>query len=150
MQIDWQHFTPWASLAGGVLIGLAASLLLLANGRIAGISGIVGGLLQRPDGDTRWRAAFVAGLLLAPVLWTLLLPGGLPAPRLELTTPTGWGLVVLGGVLVGFGARLAKGCTSGHGICGLARLSPRSLVAVGVFMSSGFATVFTLRHLVGD
>jgi uncharacterized protein len=140
--IAWESFTPWASLAGGALIGLAAALLLLLNGRIAGISGVLGGLLRPARGDIAWRAAFVLGLLAAPLAWRLLAP--LPLPRIE----AGLGLLVAAGLLVGLGTRYGAGCTSGHGVCGLARLSPRSLVATLVFMGAGFATVFLLRHLL--
>ncbi len=142
MTIDWAGFTPLAAAVGGVLIGLAAALLVLLQGRIAGISGIVGGLLERrAAGDTGWRIAFVAGLLLAPLLYRLL--AELPASRVE----AGWGTLVVAGLLVGFGTRLGSGCTSGHGVCGLSRLSPRSLAATLAFMGAGFATVFVARHL---
>ena len=143
MMIDWNGFTPLAAAVGGVLIGMAAAMLVLMQGRIAGISGIVGGLLARPvAGDTGWRIAFVAGLLLAPVLYRLL--ATLPPIRVE----AGWGTLVVAGLLVGFGTRLGSGCTSGHGVCGLSRLSPRSLAATLMFMAAGFATVFVVRHLV--
>ena len=142
MTIDWAGFTPLAAAVGGVLIGIAAALLVLLQGRIAGISGIVGGLLERrAAGDTGWRIAFVAGLLLAPLLYRLL--AELPASRVE----AGWGTLVVAGLLVGFGTRLGSGCTSGHGVCGLSRLSPRSLAATLAFMGTGFATVFVARHL---
>ena len=142
MTIDWAGFTPLAAAVGGVLIGIAAALLVLLQGRIAGISGIVGGLLERrATGDTGWRIAFVAGLLLAPLLYRLL--AELPASRVE----AGWGTLVVAGLLVGFGTRLGSGCTSGHGVCGLSRLSPRSLAATLAFMGAGFATVFVARHL---
>ena len=142
MTIDWAGFTPLAAAVGGVLIGIAAALLVLLQGRIAGISGIVGGLLERrAAGDTVWRIAFVAGLLLAPLLYRLL--AELPASRVE----AGWGTLVVAGLLVGFGTRLGSGCTSGHGVCGLSRLSPRSLAATLAFMGAGFATVFVARHL---
>ncbi len=142
MTIDWAGFTPLAAAVGGVLIGIAAALLVLLQGRIAGISGIVGGLLERrAAGDTGWRIAFVAGLLLAPLLYRLL--AELPASRVE----AGWGTLVVAGLLVGFGTRLGSGCTSGHGVCGLSRLSPRSLAATLAFMGAGFATVFVARHL---
>ncbi len=150
MKIDWTHFSPWSALAGGALIGLAASLLLLANGRIAGVSGIIGELLGPADGNRRWQASFLAGLLLAPGLWASLAPNGLPASGLVPTSPADWSVLVMGGLLVGFGTRLANGCTSGHGVCGLARLSPRSLIAVLVFMAAGFATVFLARHVLGN
>lgn len=150
MTIDWTHFSPWSALAGGALIGLAASLLLLANGRIAGVSGIIGELLGPADGNRRWQASFLAGLLLAPGLWAGLTPNGLPASDLAPTSAADWSKLVIGGLLVGFGTRLANGCTSGHGVCGLARLSRRSLIAVLVFMAAGFATVFLARHVLGN
>ena len=141
--IDWANFTPWTALAGGALIGLAAALFALVNGRVAGISGILGGLLQR-DGraDRGWRAAFVGGVLAAPLLWQAL--RGLPPIEID----AGWAALVAGGLLVGIGTRYGAGCTSGHGVCGVSRLSPRSLVATVAFMLAGFATVFVLRHLV--
>ena len=142
MTIDWTHFTPWASLAGGALIGLAAAMLVLFNGRVAGISGIVGGLLVPRRGEITWRLAFVAGLLAAPVV--MLLFGGAPAPRID----AGFGLLVAAGLLVGVGTSYGSGCTSGHGVCGISRLSPRSLVATAAFMGAGILTVFIARHLV--
>ncbi|AXA93766.1 YeeE/YedE family protein [Massilia sp. YMA4] len=143
MTIDWLHFTPWTSLAGGLLIGAAAALLILLNGRIAGISGILGGLLRAPRTDRRWRLAFLGGLLLAAPLWR----GIAPLPAMH--PVAGDAALVLAGLLVGFGTRLGAGCTSGHGVCGLARLSPRSLAATVTFMLAGAVTVFVLRHLVG-
>lgn len=143
MTLDWNGFTPLSAILGGSLIGLAAALLLLALGRIAGISGIVAGLLRRPDRtETPWRLAFVLGLLLAPLAWQGV--AALPPPRIAADTPT----LVAAGLLVGFGARLGAGCTSGHGVCGLSRLSPRSLVATLSFMATGFLTVFAVRHLI--
>ena len=142
MTIDWNHFTPWASLAGGVLLGLASAIFILVNGRILGISGIVGGLLRPTAGDAGWRISFVLGMLAAPVLYALVV-GAVPA-----TVDAGWGTVALAGLLVGVGTRFGSGCTSGHGICGLSRLSPRSLAATLVFMAAGFAIVFVLRHLL--
>ena len=140
MTIDWLHFTPWASLAGGMLIGLGAALLVLLNGRIAGISGIVGGLLVPRGGDLGWRLAFVGGLLLAPPLMSFY-----PVmPRID----AGFGTLAAAGLLVGVGTSYGSGCTSGHGVCGLSRLSPRSLVATAAFMAAGIATVFIARHLV--
>jgi uncharacterized membrane protein YedE/YeeE len=145
MTIDWTHFTPWASLAGGVLLGFASALFILANGRILGISGIVGGLLRPKSGDTGWRIAFLLGMLAAPVTLKWLAPAGfLTAPRIE----AGVAAVVVAGLLVGYGTRLGSGCTSGHGVCGLSRLSPRSLVATGTFMAAGFAIVFVIKHLL--
>lgn len=143
MSIDWTNFTPYAALAGGLTIGVSASLLLFFNGRIAGISGIIGGLLQGlKAGDIGWRLAFIGGLLAAPFVYPLL--AALPESRID----THWSVLVLAGLLVGFGARLGSGCTSGHGVCGLSRLSPRSLAATLVFMGTGFLTVFVSRHLL--
>jgi hypothetical protein len=142
MSVDWTHFTPWSSLAGGILIGSAAAMLLLFSGRVAGISGIVGGLLQPRRGETGWRLAFVAGLVAAPALWWLL-----GAPPLLPRIDAGFGKLVLAGLLVGAGTQYGSGCTSGHGVCGLSRLSPRSLVATLGFMAAGMATVFVARHL---
>lgn len=142
MNIDWNAFTPWSALAGGALIGLAAAMLVLFNGRIAGISGVLGELATLPR-DRTWRLAFLAGLIGAPMLCGLV--ATLPQARIE----AGTGLLVIGGLLVGLGARYGAGCTSGHGVCGLARLSPRSAVATGVFMASAFATAFVLRHVLG-
>ncbi|MEJ5149638.1 YeeE/YedE family protein [Comamonas sp. MYb396] len=142
MSLDPSAFTPLAALAGGALIGLAAVLLVLFNGRIAGISGIVAALLPPRPQPGAWRLAFVAGLLAAPWLYQLFAP--LPAT----SSPAAWPLLVLAGLLVGIGTRLGSGCTSGHGVCGLSRLSLRSLVATLCFMASGFATVFVLRHVL--
>ena len=142
MTIDWSHFTPWLSLAGGILLGLASALFILVNGRILGISGIVGGLLRPQAGDVAWRVAFVLGLLAAPMLYTAL------HGSTEVRIDAGWGAVVLAGLMVGIGTRYASGCTSGHGVCGLSRLSPRSLVATLSFMAAGFATVFFIRHVL--
>lgn len=143
MTIAWDAFTPWSSLAGGVLIGLSAALLILGSGRVAGISGIVGGLLKPGGPDTVWRLAFLGGLLSAPLLWRLF--AALP----EAQPVTGGGMLVVAGLLVGIGTRYGSGCTSGHGVCGLSRLSPRSLVATLAFMGAGFATVYVVRHLLG-
>lgn len=143
MTIDWQTFTPLSSLVGGALIGLAAALLILLNGRIAGISGIVGGLLRPRSGEAGWRLAFVAGLLLSPLVFAQF--AALPAARIE----TSHALLIGAGLLVGFGTRLGSGCTSGHGVCGLARLSPRSLAATLCFMVVGVTTVYIARHLLG-
>ena len=144
MTIDWTHFTPLTALCGGLLIGLSAAVLLLFNGRIAGISGIVGGLLQRyKAGDFAWRMAFVLGLVLAPSLYRVF--GELPESQIDAGSAT----LVLAGLLVGFGSRLGSGCTSGHGVCGLSRRSPRSMVATATFMATGFITVYLIRHLFG-
>ncbi len=142
MIIDWAHFTPWPSLAGGILIGIAAALLVLLNGRVAGISGIVGGLLAPQRADIAWRVAFLAGLLLSPLLMMSL--ADLPAPRIDASL----GMLALAGLLVGVGTSYGSGCTSGHGVCGISRLSPRSLTATAAFMGAGIATVFVARHLV--
>jgi len=141
--IDWLHFTPWRSLAGGMLIGVAAAVLLLFNGKIAGISGILGGLLRPTQGDVAWRLAFLLGLLAAPLLYGLAAP--LPEVRIDASLTT----LIVAGLLVGAGTRYGSGCTSGHGVCGLSRLSPRSMVATAAFMLSGFATVYAVRHLMG-
>lgn len=143
MTIDWTHFTPWASLAGGVLIGLATALFLLFNGRIAGISGILGGLLRPAKGDIGWRIAFVLGLVISPFLF------GLIAPLPEVQVDAGTATLIAAGILVGVGTRYGSGCTSGHGVCGLSRRSPRSVVATASFMFAGFVTVYMVRHLLG-
>ena len=140
MLIDWTHFTPWIALAGGILLGLAAAIFVLLNGRVLGISGIVGGLLRPRSGDIAWRVTFLLGMLVAPWLYGLLT--GPAQPRID----AGWGMVVLAGLLVGVGTRYGSGCTSGHGVCGLSRMSPRSLVATLAFMGAGFVTVFLIRH----
>ena len=144
MTIAWNLFTPAAALTGGMLIGLAAAMFALLNGRIAGISGIVGGLLEPARGDVVWRLAFVFGLVGAPLVYALF--AAVPAPHID----AGYGMLAAAGLLVGIGTRYGAGCTSGHGVCGLARLSPRSLAATAAFMGAGFATVFVLRHLVGS
>ena len=143
MSIDWGAFTPWSALAGGVIIGCAATLLAVANGRLAGISGILGGLLQGSPADAGWRIAFIVGLIGAPLLYAFVT--ALPATVIDASYP----MLVVAGLLVGFGTRYGSGCTSGHGVCGLSRLSPRSLVATIAFMAAGFATVFVARHLLG-
>lgn len=140
MTIDWADFTPLRSLLGGVLIGLAAVILLLFNGRIAGISGILGGALQRPRGDTGWRIAFLAGLLISSWVFSAICQPPRPA------IAASWSTLMAAGLLVGYGSRLGNGCTSGHGVCGLANLSRRSLVAVACFMVTGFLTRFLLSH----
>jgi uncharacterized membrane protein YedE/YeeE len=142
MQIDWNAFTPWSALAGGALIGLAASLFALMAGRIAGVSGIAGGLVRPARGDIAWRVAFVAGLVLAPLLYAAAVAP--PVVRIESSMP----LLIAAGLLVGWGSRYGSGCTSGHGVCGLSQLSPRSLVATLTFMGAGFATVFLMRHVI--
>jgi uncharacterized membrane protein YedE/YeeE len=141
--IDWNAFTPWPALAGGLLIGIAAAMFVLLNGRIAGVSGVLGGLLSPAKGDVAWRMSFVLGLLIAPTVYAFFSAGT------PLRIDAGEGALVLAGLLVGAGTRYGSGCTSGHGICGLSRLSPRSLVATLAFMGTGFVTVFVLRHLLG-
>lgn len=142
MTLNWTAFTPASALAGGVLIGLASALLILLGGRIAGISGILGGLLRRVPGERAWRAAFVGGLLVSPWLYAAL--AAPLAPRIE----AGWPTLLAAGLIVGIGTRYGAGCTSGHGVCGLSRLSWRSAVATLAFMAAGFATVFVVRHLL--
>ena len=143
MTIDWLHFTPWPALAGGALIGLAAALFVLFNGRIAGISGLLGSLLVRGGEGRGEKALFLLGMLLAPLLWQVF--AALPAIEFQ----GGWLSLLVAGLLVGVGTRYGAGCTSGHGVCGISRLSPRSLVATLAFMASGFATVYVLRHGLG-
>ncbi len=143
MTIDWVAFTPWSSLIGGVLIGIAAAMFLLFNGRIAGISGILGGLLKPVRDDVGWRVAFLVGLLAAPFVYALFVT--LPRPQIDAS----YGALTLAGLLVGVGTRYGGGCTSGHGVCGLSRLSLRSLVATLAFMGAGFATVYLTRHVFG-
>lgn len=143
MTIDWNAFNPEAAAAGGVLIGLAAAIFVLLNGRIAGISGVLGGLFQPARGDMAWRLAFLGGMLAAPLVYAL--SGDVPTPRIE----AGPGALVLAGLLVGIGTRYGAGCTSGHGVCGISRFSRRSLAATAAFMLAGFATVFVIRHVPG-
>ncbi|MBC7416393.1 MAG: YeeE/YedE family protein [Herminiimonas sp.] len=142
MTIDWSHFTPWASFAGGLLIGLAAALLLLFNGRIAGISGILGGLLRPVKNDVSWRVAFLAGLIVAPIIYAVVAP--VPAVQIDASTV----ILLVAGLLVGIGTRIGSGCTSGHGVCGISRASPRSVVATLSFMAAGFFIVYVVRHLL--
>ncbi|WP_264158758.1 YeeE/YedE family protein [Noviherbaspirillum aerium] len=143
MTLDWSNFTPWISLAGGLMIGLAAALFMLFNGKIAGISGIVGGLLSPARGDVAWRIAFIAGLVISPLIFALAVP--LPKVQVEASYP----VLLIAGLLVGIGTRYGAGCTSGHGVCGLSRRSPRSMVATIAFMFAGFVTVYIVRHLIG-
>ncbi|MEX3999197.1 YeeE/YedE family protein [Paraburkholderia sp. EG285A] len=143
MSLDLAHFTPYASFAGGLMIGAAAALFVLVNGRIAGISGLLGGLLPGAGGERGVNAAFVIGLIAAPLLWRL--RAALPATQIDASMLT----LVVAGLLVGVGTRYGSGCTSGHGVCGIARGSRRSFVATGAFMAAGFATVFAVRHLIG-
>jgi len=142
MQIDWLSFTPFPSLFGGMILGVAAALYVLLHGRILGISGIVSGLLHLKVGDWSWRLSLALGLLSAPIFAALFF-GILPVVEVD----AGWVAVMIAGLLVGFGAQYGSGCTSGHGICGLSRLSPRSLVATLSFMTAGFLVVFIIRHL---
>jgi uncharacterized membrane protein YedE/YeeE len=143
MQIDWTAFTPGPALFGGILLGIAAALYIHFHGRILGISGIASGLLRLQQHDTFWRVCFIVGLLSAPFWASFLF--GLHPPQ---TIDAEWGTLILAGLLVGFGAHYGSGCTSGHGICGLSRLSPRSLVATASFMGAGFLTVFVIRHVL--
>jgi uncharacterized membrane protein YedE/YeeE len=144
MQIDWLAFTPGPAFLGGILLGLAAALYVILHGRILGISGIVSGLLSPKEGDIQWRLSLVLGLLSAPIL------GGLFFGLHTITViDADWIAIIIAGVLVGFGANYGSGCTSGHGVCGLSRLSPRSLVATVSFMSAGFLIVFVIRHVLG-
>ena len=146
MSILWNEFTPWASLAGGALIGLSAAMLIVLLGRVAGISGMAGALLQLPTWSSLqqwgWRLAFMLGLVAAPLVWQIFAP--LPAMQM----PSNPLVIIAAGLLVGFGTRMSSGCTSGHGVCGLSRLSMRSLAATLAFMASGAATVFVVRHVI--
>ena len=146
MSILWTEFTPWASLAGGALIGLSAAILIVLLGRVAGISGMAGALLQLPTWSSLqqwgWRLAFMLGLVAAPLVWQIFAP--LPAMQM----PSNPLVIIAAGLLVGFGTRMGSGCTSGHGVCGLSRLSMRSLAATLAFMASGAATVFVVRHVI--
>jgi uncharacterized membrane protein YedE/YeeE len=143
MTIDFIQFTPWHSLFGGMLIGLSAALTIHGLGRIAGISGILGGLLKPvASPGFGWRLTFIAGLVAAPLTYSAF--STLPQTRIE----AGWAALILAGLLVGFGSRLGSGCTSGHGVCGLSRLSLRSLVATLTFMATGFITTFVMQHLL--
>lgn len=143
MIIDWNHFTPYTALAGGALIGISAALFILFNGRIAGITGIVSGLFRPVMHDSGWRIAFTLGLIIAPMVWLLF--GELPNIQIDAS----YKLLIIAGVIVGFGARYGSGCTSGHGVCGISRLSPRSMIATLAFMATGFLTVFIMRHILG-
>jgi len=143
MSIAWNAFTPASALIGGAIIGTAAALFLLLNGRIAGISGILGGLMRPQGGDISWRTAFVAGLVAAPIAW------GLVAALPEIRVDASYATLVAAGLLVGVGTRYGAGCTSGHGVCGVSRLSPRSIAATLAFMAAGFATVYVVYHLIG-
>ena len=140
MTIDWNNFTPWMSLAGGIVLGLASALFILFNGRVLGISGIVGGLLRPKTRDIVWRLSFLLGMLVAPSLYVAFVG------PMQASIDASWAMVIVAGLLVGIGTRYGSGCTSGHGVCGLSRMSPRSLVATLSFMAAGFITVFLLRH----
>ena len=143
MNIDWAYFTPYASFTGGIILGLASAMFILLNGRILGISGILGGLMPPKLGDTWWRVAFLLGMFTAPTVFHAVMPvEWVTAPRID----AGVLSVIGAGLLVGIGTRYASGCTSGHGVCGLSRLSPRSLVATLSFMGAGFLIVYVLRH----
>ncbi|WP_426178320.1 YeeE/YedE family protein [Pseudomonas sp. TWRC1-2] len=143
MSIDWINFTPWTSLGAGALIGLSVSVFVLANGRVAGISGLLGSVMR--FGSEGWgeKALFLLGLVIAPLLWGLFSV----LPQIEIAAQ--WPALVMAGLLVGLGTRYGSGCTSGHGVCGISRLSPRSLVATVCFMTAGFATVYLIRHVLG-
>jgi len=143
MNIDWTAFTPWTALAGGILIGIAAAIFVLVNGRIAGVSGIIGGLLRPSLPDVGWRLAFIAGLIIAPSLYGAFVY--LPTLKIDPSDAT----LIAAGLLVGIGTRYGGGCTSGHGVCGISRLSPRALVATVAFIATGMATVYVVRHLLG-
>ena len=138
------QFTPIASTIGGILIGLSAVMLMLGNGRIAGMTGIFKGLLAQGEGDWQWRAAFLAGAIAAPMVIA-----AFTGISLELSFPVSPAMLVIGGVIVGIGVTYGSGCTSGHGVCGMARFSRRSFAATCVFMAATFATVYVVRHVIG-
>ncbi len=140
-----ENFTPVSAFSGGLMIGLAAAVLILANGRIAGVSGIAGGLLSPAGGDIAWRMAFITGLVLGPLIYNAAAP-----ETLSITVTRSVPVLIAGGLMVGFGTRLGSGCTSGHGVCGIGRLSNRSMVATCVFMAAAAVTVFAARHLLGS
>jgi uncharacterized membrane protein YedE/YeeE len=146
MHIAWEHFTPFSALGGGLLIGLASIILMAGIGRIAGVTGILAGvmigLIGAKKSEWLWRLAFMLGLAISPLLFQLF--GELPAIDID----TGWPAILVAGLIVGFGTRLGSGCTSGHGVCGISRLSPRSIIATIAFMGAGFATVAAIRHLL--
>ena len=142
MSIAWNAFTPASALIGGAIIGAAVALFVVLNGRIAGVSGILGGLARPQAGDISWRVAFVAGLIAAPLALLAALP--------EIRVDTSYPVLVAAGLLVGVGTRYGGGCTSGHGVCGVSRASPRSIAATVAFMAAGFATVYFVRHLIGS
>ena len=145
MQIDWLHFTPWSSLAGGLLLGISAVILFLYSGRILGVTGIIERLIPPVIGDTAWRISFLLGLFISPIVAKFCFPEGwLNAPQIDAS----WEMILLAGLFVGIGTRWGAGCTSGHGICGLSRLSIRSVIATISFMTSGFVIVFLTRHIL--
>lgn len=144
MQIDWLAFSPGPAFLGGILLGVSAALYVILHGRILGISGIISGLLSPKEGDVHWRLSLVLGLLSAPFLGSLIFD-----LHTRSVIDTDWFAIIIAGFLVGFGANYGSGCTSGHGVCGLSRLSPRSLVATISFMSAGFLMVFVIRHMLG-
>lgn len=139
-----ENFTPLSASIGGALIGLSAVMLMALNGRIAGISGVLSGAAFAESGDRSWRFFFVIGLIAAPLLYSVV--SSAPAAFIM---QADWPIIIAGGLLVGFGTRLGSGCTSGHGVCGLSRLSPRSFLAVGVFMAAGMITVAVVRTIMG-
>lgn len=143
MIIDWNNFTPWSALAGGALIGVASALFILFNGRIAGITGIIGGLIRPKLHDIGWRLAFIIGLIASPLVWQWydILP--------DISIETSNTLMAVAGLIVGVSTRYGSGCTSGHGVCGISRLSPRSIIATLAFMTTGFITVYIMRHVIG-
>lgn len=143
MSIDWTHFTPWSSLGGGALIGLAVAVFMLGNGRIAGISGVLASVMNPRSEGWSEKALFLLGLLVAPLLW------GAFAVLPAIDVQAHWPALVMAGLLVGIGTRYGSGCTSGHGVCGVSRLSPRSIVATLCFMVAGMATVYLIRHVWG-
>jgi uncharacterized protein len=143
MLIDWNNFTPWTALAGGAFIGIASALFVQFKGRIAGITGIMAGLLKPKARDIGWRLAFISGLIIAPVIWQFFTP--LPAMQIDASST----LLGLAGLIVGISTRYGSGCTSGHGVCGISRLSPRSIIATLAFMGTGFLTVYIVRHVLG-
>jgi uncharacterized membrane protein YedE/YeeE len=144
MTIDWSSFTPGSALLGGALIGLSVAAFVLLNGRVAGITGLLATVFQRQDEGRSDKLLFLVGMVVAPIVWQLFQE----LPRVQFVAG-GWLPLVVAGVLVGFGTRYGSGCTSGHGVCGLSRLSPRSLIATLSFMATGFITVYVLRHLIG-
>lgn len=142
MIIDWEHFTPWLSFLGGIIIGLAAAMLLLFNGRVAGISGILGNLLEPGLKEKSWQLWFILGMIVAPMLYrfSYMIP--------TMTISANWTTLIIAGLLVGIGTRFSGGCTSGHGVCGISRLSPRSIIATICFMAAGFIIVYIVRHIL--